>query len=97
MTNPLRGTVKFDNTTSDLIYSTTNPEFHGFDKFSYGVITTLSRFNDAINDKILTTNVKVVSEPPGSPPSKSLDSGANSLFSLLILGFLAFWRRIHRG
>lgn len=97
ITNPLRGIVKFDNTTSDLIYSTTNPEFHGFDKFSYGVITTLSRFNDAINDKILTTNVKVVSEPPGSPPSKSLDSGANSLFSLLILGFLAFWRRIHRG
>lgn len=97
ITNPLRGTIDFDKLTSDLLYSTTNPEFHGFDKFSYGVITTLSRFNDAINDKVLTTNVKVVSEPPGSLPSKSLDNGANSLFSLLILGFMAFWRRIHRG
>lgn len=94
---PQHGQVNFDTQSSNLLYSTTRPDFHGFDTFSYSVITTLSRFNDAINDQGLTTTVRVVSEPPSSPASKSLDSGANSLFSLFMLGLVAFWRRVHRG
>jgi rhombotarget A family protien len=91
---PRFGSATFDPLTSDILYSTTNREFHGFDKFSYTVVTTLSRFSDAINDRTLTTQVRVVSEPPGSPPSKSLDSGAMGFYSLFMLSLLMLWRRI---
>jgi|GEM_PF-2760343 len=91
---PKYGSARFDPATSDIFYSTTNPNFHGFDKFSYSVITTLSRFSDAVNDRTLTTQVRVVSEPPGSPPSKSLDSGSMGFYSLLMLSLLMLWRRI---
>jgi len=91
---PRFGSARFDPLTSDILYSTNNPEFHGFDKFSYTVVTTLSRFSDAINDRTLTTQVRVVSEPPGSPPSKSLDSGSVSFYSLFMLSLLMLWRRV---
>lgn len=95
---PKHGVVQFDPLNADILYSTTNPNFHGFDKFSYSIVTTLSRFSDAINDRTLTTNVKVVSEPSGSASSKALDSGSMNIFSLLILSsFFAVWRRARRG
>lgn len=95
---PKHGIVQFDPLNADILYSTTNPDFHGFDKFSYSIVTTLSRFSDAINDRTLTTNVKVVSEPSGSASSKALDSGSMNIFSLLILSsFFAVWRRARRG
>ncbi|MCB1659604.1 MAG: hypothetical protein KDI39_15405, partial [Pseudomonadales bacterium] len=91
---PKHGQVQFDNQNADVIYSTTNPNFHGFDKFSYSIVTTLSRFSDAINDRTLKTDVKVVSEPPASLESKTLDNGSMNIFSLLMLsGLLAAWRR----
>lgn len=94
---PRHGEASIDPQTGELLYSTTKTDFHGFDTFTYGVITTLSRFNDANNDRTLTTSVRIVSEPPSSPPSKSLDNGANGIFSILILSLVAVWRRIYRG
>lgn len=94
---PRHGQASIDTQTGELLYSTTKTDFHGFDTFSYGVITTLSRFNDANNDRTLTTSVRVVSEPPSSPPSKALDNGANGIFSILMLSLVAIWRRIYRG
>ena len=80
--------------TGEILYSTTNPSFHGFDTFSYNIVTTLSRFSDAANDKTLRTDVRVVSEPPASLASKTLDSGATGIFSLLMLSsLLVLWRR----
>ena len=91
---PTHGLVKFDALNSEILYSTYNSDFHGFDKFSYGMVTTLSRFSDAINDRALKINVKVVSEPPESLASKALDNGSMNVFSLLILSsLLAVWRR----
>ncbi len=91
---PKHGKVEFDNQNADVLYSTTNTNFHGFDKFSYSIVTTLSRFSDANNDQILKTDVKVVSEPPSSLESKALDNGSMNIFSLLMLsGLLAAWRR----
>lgn len=91
---PTHGLVKFDALNSDILYSTYNADFHGFDKFSYGVVTTLSRFSDAVNDRALKINVKVVSEPPESLATKSLDNGSMNIFSLLILSsLLVVWRR----
>ena len=91
---PKHGSVQFDSQTAEVVYSTNNPNFHGFDKFSYSIVTTLSRFSDANNDKILTTAVKVVSEPPASLESKTLDNGSINILSLLMLsGLLAAWRR----
>lgn len=92
--NPKHGTVQFDPQTGEVLYSTSNPNFHGFDQFSYSIVTTLSRFSDAKNDRTLQTNVRVVSEPPASLESKALDNGSINFFSLLILsGLLAMWRR----
>ena len=88
----IRNLKTFLNST---FLSTHQLEFiHGFDKFSYGMVTTLSRFSDAINDRALKINVKVVSEPPESLASKALDNGSMNVFSLLILSsLLAVWRR----
>ena len=94
VTLPRHGTTRFDTLTSDVLYSTTNPAFHGFDTFSYSIVTTLSRFSDAVNDRSLKTDVRVVSEPPASLASKTLDSGATGIFSLLMLSsLLVLWRR----
>lgn len=91
---PKHGSARFDPANSDIFYATTNPNFHGFDQFSYSIVTTLSRFSDAINDRTLTTRVRVVSEPASSPPSQTLDSGAMGFYSLLMLSLLMLWRRI---
>lgn len=91
---PKHGVASFDAQTGEILYSTTNPSFHGFDTFSYNIVTTLSRFSDAANDKTLRTDVRVVSEPPASLASKTLDSGATGIFSLLMLSsLLVLWRR----
>lgn len=90
---PTKGAVTFDNLNHQVLYSTTLPDFHGFDKFSYLMTTTISRFSDARNDQEVKIDVKVVSDPPGTLSSKSLDTGATSIFSLLMLSLLMVWRR----
>ena len=90
---PTKGVVSFDNINHQVLYNTTLPDFHGFDKFSYLMTTTISRFSDARNDQEVKIDVKVVSDPPGTLSSKSLDSGTTSIFSLLMLSLLMVWRR----
>ena len=91
---PTKGIASIDNLNHQLIYYTSSPDFHGYDDFSYGMTTTLSRFSDAINNQQVKIKVRVVSDPPGSLSSKSLDSGATSILSLLMLSLLMVWRRI---
>jgi len=90
---PTKGVVNFDNQNHQVIYNTTLPDFHGFDKFSYLMTTTISRFSDARNDQEVKIDVKVVSDPATPLSSKSLDTGTTSIFSLLMLSLLMVWRR----
>ena len=90
---PTKGVVNFDNVNHQVIYNTTLPDFHGFDKFSYLMTTTISRFSDARNDQEVKIDVKVVSDPDTPLSSRSLDSGTTSIFSLLMLSLLMVWRR----
>lgn len=91
--SPTKGIVEFDNTTHQVLYTATLADFHGFDKFTYGMTTTISRFSDAKNDQSVKVDVKVVSEPASGLSNKSLDTGATSIFSLLMLSLLMVWRR----
>ncbi len=90
---PTKGIVRFDNVNHQVLYNTTEPDFHGFDKFSYLMTTTISRFSDARNDQEVKIDVRVVSDPANSLSSKSLDTGTTSIFSLLMLSLLMVWRR----
>jgi rhombotarget A family protien len=90
---PTKGVVNFDDINHQVIYNTTLPDFHGFDKFSYLMTTTISRFSDARNDQEVKISVKVVSDPDTPISSKSLDTGTTSIFSLLMLSLLMVWRR----
>ena len=88
---PTKGVVVFKN--HQVQYTSTLNNFHGFDKFTYAMTTTISRFSDATNDQFVPIDVKVVSEPDGSLSSKSLDTGATSLLSLIMLSLFMVWRR----
>ena len=90
---PSKGTVEFDNINHQVKYTATLADFHGFDKFTYGITTTISRFSDAENNQSVAVNVKVVSEPNNSLSDKSLDTGATSILSLIMLSLLMVWRR----
>jgi rhombotarget A family protien len=89
---PTKGIVEFDN-NHQVLYTSTLTNFHGFDKFTYGMATTISRFSDAENNQLVAVNVKVVSEPNSSLSDKSLDTGATSILSLIMLSLLMVWRR----
>ena len=91
MSYPTKGVVVFKN--HQVQYTSTLNNFHGFDKFTYAMTTTISRFSDATNDQFVPIDVKVVSEPDGSLSSKSLDTGATSLLSLIMLSLFMVWRR----
>ncbi|MDO8416021.1 MAG: choice-of-anchor Q domain-containing protein [Agitococcus sp.] len=90
---PTKGFVEFDNINHQVKYTATLDDFHGFDKFTYGITTTISRFSDAENNQSVAVNVKVVSEPNNSLSDKSLDTGATSILSLIMLSLLMVWRR----
>jgi len=88
---PQKGTVSTLN--NELTYSS-NYDFHGLDRFSFGLVTTISRFSDSSNDIMERTDMRINSEPNTQTESKALDNGSVGLFSLLCLGLLTFWRRV---
>jgi len=90
---PTKGTVSINNSTHELVYSP-NGTFHGLERFAYGVSTTISRFSDASNDRVVRTDLRINSEPNTQTASKALDNGSSSFFSLLILSLLGFCRRL---
>lgn len=91
---PTKGIVTLDDINDQVHYRSTLAEFHGFDRFTYRMTTTISRFSDADNDRAVNVEVTVVSDPDTASISKSLDSGATSLLSLLMLSLLMVCRRI---
>jgi len=94
--NPSKGSLRFDNDTHQVVY-TPYSAYHGYDRFSYSVSTTLSRFSDAVNNKGFTMNATVVAEPAGTFESKSF-AGAAGIWSLMFLSGLALIRRrVSRG
>lgn len=90
-----KGTLSFDNATHQVIYSP-DSVYHGFDRFSYAITTTLSRFSDATNKQTLTMSATVVAEPAGGIGSKTYAGSFGSL-GLSILAGLALLRRRMRG
>lgn len=90
---PTKGIVSINNSTHELVYSP-NGTFHGLERFAYGVSTTISRFSDASNDRVVRTDLRINSEPNTQTASKALDNGSSSFFSLLILSLLGFCRRL---
>lgn len=94
VTRLVRGSLSFDGVNHTVTYRPNSSEFHGYEDFDYYLTTTISRFSDADNGKAMKVNVRVVSTPSSSLTSKSLDTGATGLFSLLVMGLLMVWRRI---
>lgn len=91
-----KGFITFDGVNHTVSYQATLADFHGYEDFDYYMTTTITRFSDASNSKAMKVNVRVVSDPPTKLQSKSLDTGASSLFSLLIMGCGIFLRRRSR-
>jgi hypothetical protein len=102
VTEPGRGDVDFervDPVTGALMpagqgYYTyrTNTSFHGFDRFQYRVVTTLSRLNPLVEDRSRLVEATVVVEPPNDLSTDKL-GGALDYWGMLLLGMLGLgWR-----
>ena len=95
--SPVRGRLSFDKVTHEVIYTPLDT-YHGRDKFSYSVVTTLSRFSNAVNNRTLTMDVTVVAEPDNTFQSKTFGGGAFGWSGLIMLAGLAISRRrVKRG
>jgi rhombotarget A family protien len=71
--------------------------FHGSDNFSVDIVTTTSRFSQAVNNRSITLRGTIVQEPADNFDNKSvnLSGGSVGLFSLLgILGLASMRRRL---
>ncbi|PTQ89297.1 CSLREA domain-containing protein [Agitococcus lubricus] len=90
-----KGRVSFETDGKHtLTYMALIDNFHGFEDFQYHVTNTISRFNDAkTKSTAMTVNVRVVSNPSSTVTSKSLDTGAFSFITLMMLGLSILWRR----
>lgn len=95
---PAKGTFTLNADNSITYTPLTN--FHGFERFSYDVTTTTSRFSDGINDQTINIETTIVQEPPqGNFENKkvNLSGGSTSLLGLFGLMGLAWMRRRAKG
>lgn len=87
---PVRGTVTF-NQDGTYTYKP-NSDFHGFDRFTIRVVTTLSRLNSAPDSRSRVISAQVIVEPTSGIGSSSL-GGAFDWEVMLLGGLLGFVRR----
>lgn len=92
-TAPSRGKVVF-NLDGSYTYTPT-PDFHGFDRFTIRVTTTLSRLNALPDSQSRLISVQVIDEPPSGITSSHL--GVFDGWELGVLGLLGFMRMRRRG
>lgn len=90
-----KGRLVFDNATHEIVY-TPSPGYHGVDRFTYTLTTTLSHFSDAINDKTLSVKVTIVADPASTMQSKNF-AGATGFMILAGLAGLVALRRKFSG
>lgn len=87
---PARGTVTF-NQDGTYTYKP-NSDFHGFDRFTIRVVTTLSRLNSAPDSQSRVISAQVIVEPTSGIGSSSL-GGAFDWEVMLLGGLLGLVRR----
>jgi rhombotarget A family protien len=95
---PVKGTFTLNADNSVTYTPLTN--FHGFERFSYDVTTTTSRFSDGLNDQTINIETTIVQEPPqGNFENKkvNLSGGSTGVFGLVGLIGLAWMRRRAKG
>jgi CSLREA domain-containing protein len=90
---PSRGAVVF-NTDGSYTY-TPNGNYHGFDRFSFRVVTTLSKLNSTNDSQSRLINAQVIVEPSGGISSYAA-AGALDVWALLALSGLAL-TSLHRA
>jgi rhombotarget A family protien len=91
---PGRGTVVFN---TDGSYSYTPAfDFHGFDRFTARVMTTLSKLNSEPVSQSRVISAQVIVQPASGISSSSL-GGALDGCGVLLLGLLGLGRRCRRG
>lgn len=90
---PLKGSFSIDSNA--MLKYTPFSNYHGTDFFNVNVVTTTTRFSQAVNDRALTLTGKVVMDPPDTFQNKTVHTGgATGLVSLLgLLGLVLLRRR----
>lgn len=80
-----------------LLKYTAFSNYHGTDNFSINLVTTTSRFSQALNDRTITLRGTIVMDPPDTFQNKKVNlGGATGVFSLLgMLGLVWVRRRVH--
>lgn len=91
---PARGTVVFGADGTYTYRPSSN--FHGFDRFTIRVVTTVSRLNSTPDSQSRIINGQVIVEPPGGISSQSL-GGALGGWELLLLGGMVTLLRRRQG
>ena len=88
-----KGNLVFNNTTHEIVYTPVTG-YHGVDRFTYSISTTLSHFSDAVNDKTLSVNVTIVADPAGTMRSKSFAGATGILVLAGLAGLVALRRKL---
>lgn len=72
-----------------------NGNWHGLDEFNLRVVTTASRFSDALSDREILVPVRIVQSPPNDFVNKQVKVKGGAIGSLGLLGLvlLAWYRR----
>ena len=71
-----------------------NGNWHGLDDFNLRVVTTASRFSDAISDRDILIPVRIVQSPPNDFVSKEVKVKGGAIGGFGVLGLLVLaWQR----
>lgn len=90
---PSKGRVVF-NADGSYTYIP-NGNFHGFDRFSFRVVTTLSKLNSDVDQQSRLVNAQIIMEPSNGISAYSTSGSADIWYLLLLSGLgLGSWRRM---
>ncbi|MGC4088216.1 MAG: Ig-like domain-containing protein [Polyangiaceae bacterium] len=92
---PTKGTVVF-NPDGSYTYRP-NSNFHGFDRFSFRVVTTLSKLNSTFDSQSRLVNAQVIVEPTHGLSAYSTSGSGDVWFLLVLLGLGGIAGRTGRG
>lgn len=93
---PTKGTVTFNVDGSYTYRPSSN--YHGFDRFSFRVVTNLSKLNSTFDSQSRVVNAQIIVEPTSGISAYSAAGSADLYLLLSLVGLgVAGWRRHGRG
>lgn len=94
---PTKGSVLSLDASTNLMLYKSSSDFHGYDQFSYNIISSTSFFSTAKNDQTINVTTTINQSQPAGISSKTVGAGGVGIFAVLGLVGLASRRRLTGG